>query len=265
MSVIETQGLTRRFGELTAVGALTISVEAGEVFALLGANGAGKTVTMKMLTTLLRPSTGNARVAGFAIVRHAAQVRRVIGYVPQLVSADGALTGYENLLIFAKLYDIPRKERQGRIEEALAFMGLADVADKLVREYSGGMIRRLEIAESMLHRPPVLFLDEPTVGLDPVARDAVWERVEELRQRYSTTIVFTTHLMDEADHLGTCLAIMHRGQVVASGTPGALKAAVGGDETTLDDVFIHYPGGAVEAGGTYRETSQIRRTAKRLG
>jgi ABC-2 type transport system ATP-binding protein len=265
VSVLETEGLTRRFGPLTAVDALTISVEAGEVFALLGANGAGKTVTMKMLTTLLRPSAGNARVAGFDIVHHAAAVRRVIGYVPQLVSADGALTGYENLLIFAKLYDVPRAEREGRIREALTFMGLAEVRDKLVREYSGGMVRRLEIAESMLHRPPVLFLDEPTVGLDPVAREAVWERVADLRSRYGTTIVFTTHLMDEADHLCTRLAIMHRGRIVASGTPRELKAAVGGAETTMDDVFIHYAGAEVESGGTYREIAQARRTAKRLG
>ena len=261
MSVLETEGLTRRFGTLTAVDALTLSVEAGEVFALLGANGAGKTVTMKMLTTLLRPSAGNARVAGFDIVHHAAQVRRVIGYVPQLVSADGALTGYENLLIFAKLYDIPRAERGNRIGEALTFMGLGEVRNKLVREYSGGMIRRLEIAESMLHRPPVLFLDEPTVGLDPAAREAVWERVADLRTRYGTTIVFTTHLMEEADHLCTRLAILRRGRVVASGTPRELKGAVG-PGTTMDDVFIHFAG--AEAGGTYRETSQVRRTAQRL-
>ena len=261
MSVLETEGLTRRFGTLTAVDALTVSVEAGEVFALLGANGAGKTVTMKMLTTLLRPSAGNARVAGFDIVHHAAQVRRVIGYVPQLVSADGALTGYENLLIFAKLYDIPRAERGDRIGEALTFMGLGEVRDKMVREYSGGMIRRLEIAESMLHRPPVLFLDEPTVGLDPAAREAVWERVADLRTRYGTTIVFTTHLMEEADHLCTRLAILRRGRVVASGTPRDLKAAIG-PGTTMDDVFIHFAG--AEAGGAYRETSQVRRTAQRL-
>jgi len=261
VSVLETEGLTRRFGTLIAVDALTLSVEAGEVFALLGANGAGKTVTMKMLTTLLRPSAGNARVAGFDIVHHAAQVRRVIGYVPQLVSADGALTGYENLLIFAKLYDIPRAERGDRIGEALTFMGLGEVRDKLVREYSGGMIRRLEIAESMLHRPPVLFLDEPTVGLDPAAREAVWERVADLRTRYGTTIVFTTHLMEEADHLCTRLAILRRGRVVASGTPRELKAAVG-PGTTMDDVFIHFAG--AEAGGAYRETSQVRRTAQRL-
>ncbi len=265
MSVLETEGLTRRFGSLIAVDALTISVEGGEVFALLGANGAGKTVTMKMLTTLLRPSAGNARVAGFDIVHHAAQVRRVIGYVPQLVSADGALTGYENLLIFAKLYDIARADRNERIREALTFMGLTEVRDKLVREYSGGMIRRLEIAAAMLHRPPVLFLDEPTVGLDPIAREAVWERVEDLRGRYGTTIVFTTHLMEEADQLCSRLAIMHRGRVVAVGTPAALKAAIGGGERTMDDVFIHYAGGALETGGTYRETSQARRTAQRLG
>jgi len=262
VSVLETEGLTRRFGALTAVDALTISVEAGEVFALLGANGAGKTVTMKMLTTLLRPSAGNARVAGFDIVHHAGEVRRVIGYVPQLVSADGALTGYENLLIFAKLYDIPRVERGDRIQEALTFMGLAEVRDKLVREYSGGMIRRLEIAESMLHRPPVLFLDEPTVGLDPGAREAVWERIADLRSRYGTTIVFTTHLMDEADHLCSRVAIMRRGRMIAVGTPRDLKAAVGGPGTTMDDVFIRYAG--AEAAGTYLETSQVRRTAQRL-
>jgi ABC-2 type transport system ATP-binding protein len=262
VSVLETERLTRRFGTLTAVDALTISVEAGEVFALLGTNGAGKTVTMKMLTTLLRPSAGNARVAGFDIVRHATQVRRVIGYVPQLVSADGALTGYENLLIFAKLYDVPRAEQGERIREALTFMGLSEVRDKLVREYSGGMIRRLEIAESMLHRPPVLFLDEPTVGLDPAARGAVWERVADLRDRYGTTIVFTTHLMEEADRRCTRLAIMRRGRMVVSGTPRDLKAAVGRIGATMDDVFIHYAG--AETGGTYRETSEVRRTAQRL-
>jgi ABC-2 type transport system ATP-binding protein len=167
MSILEAQGLTRRFGALTAVDALEISVEAGEVFGLLGPNGAGKTTVIKMLTTLLAPTSGTAQVASFDVVRQAAAVRRVIGYVPQLLSADGALTGYENLKVFAKLYDIAYNERETRIREALAFMDLAGVANKLVRTYSGGMIRRLEIAQSMLHRPPVLFLDEPTVGLDP--------------------------------------------------------------------------------------------------
>jgi ABC-2 type transport system ATP-binding protein len=265
MPILETTALTRRFGVFTAVDQLTLAVEAGEVFGLLGANGAGKTVTIKMLTTLLPPTSGDACVAGFDIRSHAGDVRRVIGYVPQMISADGALTGYENLLIFAKLYDIPRAERAGRIQDALVFMGLDDVAGKLVRDYSGGMIRRLEIAQSMLHRPRVLFLDEPTVGLDPVARAAVWEDVERLRTEYGATIVLTTHLMDEAEALCGRVAIMHRGRVMVIGTPDELKASIDAGQATMDDVFAHYAEGAVEPGGAYRETLRMRRTARRLG
>jgi ABC-2 type transport system ATP-binding protein len=264
MAILETEVLTRRFGTLMAVDALTISVEAGEVFGLLGPNGAGKTTTIKMLTTLLPPTSGNAQVAGFDIARHAAEVRRCIGYVPQLLSADGTLTGYENLLIFAKLYDIPRTERESRVRAALAFMGLSDAADKLVRNYSGGMIRRLEIAQSMLHRPRVLFLDEPTVGLDPLARKLVWEHIEKLRVEYGTTIFLTTHLMEEADSLCSRVAIMHLGKVSALGAPSDLKISIGGNGATLDDVFIHYTGDTLESGGNYRETSRTRRTARRL-
>jgi ABC-2 type transport system ATP-binding protein len=265
MAILETHSLTRRFGALIAVDALTLSVEAGEVFGLLGPNGAGKTTTIKILTTLLPPTSGAARVAGFDVVDQAGDVRRVIGYVPQMLSADGALTGYENLLIFAKLYDLPRAERESRVQGALALMGLEDAADKLVRDYSGGMIRRLEIAQSMLHLPRVLFLDEPTIGLDPLARKAVWEHIEQLRADYGTTIVLTTHLMEEADHLCSRLAIMHMGRIAAIGTPADLKAAIGKDQATLDDVFIHYAGDTLEAGGGYRETTRTRRTARRLG
>jgi ABC-2 type transport system ATP-binding protein len=266
MPILETKALTRRFSTLTAVDALTIMVEAGEVFGLLGPNGAGKTTAIKMLTTLLPPTSGSARVAGFDIARRAADVRRSIGYVPQMLSADGALTGYENLLIFAKLYDIPRAERESRVRDALAFMGLADAADKLVRDYSGGMIRRLEIAQSMLHRPRVLFLDEPTIGLDPLARQAVWEHIEQLRADYGTTIFLTTHFMDEADSLCSRVAIMHLGKVAAIGSPSDLKASLGGNGVTLNDVFIHYAGDTLEeSGGGYRETSRTRRTARRLG
>jgi len=153
--VLDIQALTRRFGAFTAVDTLTLSVNAGEVFSLLGSNGAGKTTTIKMLTTLLRPSSGEARVAGFSITTQAVDVRRSIGYVPQAVSVDGSLTGYENLLIFAKLYDLPRGERQARIQEALEFMDLAAESGRLVSQYSGGMVRRLEIAQSTLHRPRV--------------------------------------------------------------------------------------------------------------
>jgi len=264
MNILETKGLSRHFGTLIAVDALNLCVETGEVFGLLGPNGAGKTTTIKMLTTLLPPSAGNARVAGFDIARQATDVRRAIGYVPQMLSSDGALTGYENLLIFAKLYDIPRPERDSRVRAALAFMGLTDAADKLVRDYSGGMIRRLEIAQSMLHRPRLLFLDEPTVGLDPLARNAVWDHIEQLRADYGTTIVLTTHLMEEADSLCSRVAIMHLGKVAAIGSPAELKASLGGNGVTLDDVFVHYAGGSLDAGGGYRETARTRRTAQRL-
>jgi ABC-2 type transport system ATP-binding protein len=265
MNILQTNELTRRFGDNTAVEALTISIEAGEIFGLLGPNGAGKTTIIKMLTTLLPPTSGSAWVAGFDVVRQAPEVRRVIGYVPQLVSADGNLNGYENLLIFAKLFDIPRSERQARIRDALELMGLADAAQRMVREYSGGMIRRLEIAQSTLHRPRLLFLDEPTVGLDPVARRAVWELIKQLRDRFGTTVLLTTHLMEEADHLCHRVAIMHLGRVAAIGTPSTLKESLGGNGISLDDVFVHYAGGSLESGGTYRETSRIRRTAQRLG
>jgi ABC-2 type transport system ATP-binding protein len=256
--------LTRRFGELTAVDALSLSVEAGEIFGLLGRNGAGKTTLIRMLTTLLRPTSGSATVAGYDVVRQAAEVRRAIGYVPQALSADGELTGYENLWIFAKLYDIPRVEREARIRDGLAFMGLTEAANKLVNTYSGGMIRRLEIAQSMLHRPKVLFLDEPTIGLDPVAREAVWRHIESLRADYDTTIFLTTHYMDEAEHLCGRVAILRQGKAVAIGTLNELKAAIGGEDVTLDDVFVHYTGDALEGGGEYRETATIRRAVKRL-
>jgi ABC-2 type transport system ATP-binding protein len=263
--ILQTQALTRRFGKLTAVDALSITIEAGEVFGLVGPNGAGKTTSLKMLTTLLPPTSGGAWIDGYDLIHHAADVRRVIGYVPQMLSADGTLTGYENLLIFAKLYDIPRNEREKRVRDSLEFMGLGDAADKLVREYSGGMIRRLEVAQSMLHRPRVLFLDEPTTGLDPAARHVVWEHILQLRDNYGTTILLTTHQMEEADHLCNRVAIMHLSKVVAVGTPTELKESIGDNGATLDDVFIYYTGNKIETGGSFRETSRTRRTARRLG
>jgi len=262
--ILQTTSLTKRFADLIAVDELTISIEIGEMFGLVGPNGAGKTTVIKMLTTLLPPTSGTATVAGHDIVHKARDVRRVIGYVPQLLSADGALTGYENLLIFAKLYDIPRRERDERILQALDFMGLRTVADKLVRNYSGGMIRRLEIAQAMLHRPRLLFLDEPTVGLDPVARKAVWEHIRRLRNDYGTTIFLTTHYMDEADQLCSRLAIMQLGRVAAIGSPTELRLSVSAD-ATLDDAFAFYSGFEVDSAGGYREASRMRRVARRLG
>jgi ABC-2 type transport system ATP-binding protein len=266
MAIIETKALTRRFGTMLAVDSLDLAIEPGEVFGLLGPNGAGKTTAIKMLTTLLPPTSGTALVAGFDVVRQSTAVRRVIGYVPQMISADGTLTGRENLMVFAKLYDIPRKECRERVQSSLAFMGLEDTADKLVREYSGGMIRRLEIAQSMLHRPPVLFLDEPTVGLDPNGRHTVWDHIQELRRNFGMTILLTTHLMEEADSLCGRVAIMHHGKLAATGSPEELKAGIGGKNKTLDDVFMHYTGDELEeSGGSYRETRRSRRTARRLG
>ena len=260
---IATHQLTRRFDEVVAVDRLDLTVD-DEVFGLLGPNGAGKTTTIKMLITLLPPTSGTAEVAGFDVARDAGAVRRRIGYVPQLLSADGALTGRENLELSAGLYHLPRAERAGRIEEALRFMEIDTVADRVVRTYSGGMIRRLELAQAMLHRPAVLFLDEPTVGLDPTGRDAVWARIRELRDLDRTTILLTTHHMDEADVLCDRVAIMHRGVVAAIGTPAELKAAVG-PKATLDDVFRTATGTAIDAGGTYRDVARTRRTASRLG
>jgi ABC-2 type transport system ATP-binding protein len=262
---VDTRALTRRFRALTAVDSLTLAVEAGTVFGLLGPNGAGKTTAIKMLTTLLPPTSGTATVAGADIVREPVAVRRAIGYVPQMLSADGTLTGYENLLIFAKLYGVPRAECKARVRNALAFMGLGEAEDKLVRQYSGGMIRRLEIAGAMLHEPKVLFLDEPTVGLDPVARQAVWDHIVRFRADSGTTVFLTTHYMEEADALCERVAIMHRGRVVAAGSPAELKEAIGGNGATLDQVFAHYTGDVLESGGTFRDTRHLRRTARRLG
>ncbi len=262
-SVISTTALTRRYDELVAVDALDLEVRRGLIFGLLGPNGAGKTTTIKMLTTLLPPTSGSALVAGFEVSAQPREVRRRIGYVPQLVSADGGLTAHENLVLSARLYRLPRGERRERIGAALEFMGLTSAADQLVRTFSGGMIRRLELAQAMLHRPTVLFLDEPTIGLDPLARHAVWERLEDLRAQWGTTILITTHDMEEADALCDELSLMHQGRVAARGTPEELKAQLG-PAATLDDVFAQVAGGTIEAGGSYRDVSRARRIARRL-
>lgn len=265
-SIVETLALTRRFRDMVAVDHIDLTVTRGTIFGLLGPNGAGKSTTIKMLTTLLPPTEGTARVAGLDIVRQPALVRRHIGYVPQLLSADGALTGHENLLLSARLYGIPRKERRPRIEAALATMGLADAAGRLVSTYSGGMVRRLELAQATLHRPEVLILDEPTIGLDPVARHGVWERLLDSVRDSGLTVVLTTHDMEEAATLCGELAIMERGRVAARGTPAALTAEAG-PEATLEDVFTKY---SEEADGehgdrqSFRAIRGARRTAQRL-
>jgi ABC-2 type transport system ATP-binding protein len=263
-AAVVTVALRRTFGPVVAVDALDLEVEPGEIFGLLGPNGAGKSTTIKMLTTLLPPTSGSAQVAGWDVRTQSRQVRAAIGYVPQMVSADGGLTGRENLALSARLYRLARRERAASIERALTFMGLEAAADRLVRTYSGGMIRRLEVAQAMLHRPRVLFLDEPTIGLDPVARQAVWERLRELRGREGVTILLTTHDMEEADALCDRLAILHQGRVAVLGSPAALKATLG-PSAGLDDVFIAAVGGTIQEGGSYGDVRKTRRTAERLG
>jgi ABC-2 type transport system ATP-binding protein len=203
-------------------------------------------------------------VAGFDVATGAAEVRRAIGYVPQLLSAEGSLTAWENLLISARLYRMPRDERRPRIEEALRFMDLTAAANRLASTYSGGMVRRLELARAMLHDPVVLFLDEPTIGLDPIAREAVWRHVAAMRDRLGTTIVMTTHYMDEADSLCDRVAIMHRGRIATIGEPARLRAELG-PEATLEDVFRRSTGSDLESGGSFREVARTRRTASRMG
>jgi len=265
MNIVELNGLTRRFGDLTAVSGVNLFIPAGEIFGLLGPNGAGKTTVIKMLTTLLPPSAGAARVAGFDIQRQPARVRAEIAYVPQLVSADGGLTAVENLRLFAKLYGVPRREIGSRVSDALRFVGLEESAHRVVRGYSGGMVRRLEIALALIHRPRVLFLDEPTVGLDPLARQAVWQQVRQLVAEFGMTILLTTHFMEEADSLCDRVAIMNRGCVTAIGSPAELKTALGTPNATLDDVFARYSGEQLQNDGDFREISRTRRSIARLG
>lgn len=246
--VIETRSLTRIFGHQYAVKELNLNIARGEIFGLLGPNGAGKSTTIKMLITLLPPSSGTALISGFDIREHPREVRQHIGYVPQSVSVDGALTSAENLKLAAKLYGVEARRCKASIHEALEFMGLESAADTLVRNLSGGTVRRLEIAQAMLHQPDILFLDEPTIGLDPAARHAVWDRLRDLKTRYGTSILLTTHDMDEADHLCDRIGILHQGRLVALGSPAELKAAWG-LETTLDEAFLHYTGTAFKSAG----------------
>ncbi len=261
--VIEIHGLTRLFDKRIVVDHVDLEVHTGEIFALIGPNGAGKSTLIKMLTTMLPPSSGAASVLGHDIVKDAEGVRRVIGYVPQLLSADGALTARENLMLSARLYAIPRDERKQRIEEALTMVKLGDAADRAAQHFSGGMLRSLEIAQSTLHRPALLIMDEPSVGLDPMARQTVWQHIRELRDRYGTTILLTTHLMEEAGALSDRIGVLHKGRLEEVGTAHELIAKIG-PKATLDDVFVSIAGEDAQAGdaGT---TSRTRRSAARHG
>jgi ABC-2 type transport system ATP-binding protein len=257
-------GLVVRYGDVHAVQNASFSVEAGQVFGLLGPNGAGKTSIIRVLTTLLRPAGGHAWVLGHEVGAEPATVRRLIGYVPQALSADGSLTGRENANLFARLHGLPRDDRQARIAEALEVMDLSGAADRTVRTYSGGMIRRLEIACALLHRPRLLLLDEPTIGLDPVARRSVWRHLAGMRQETGMTLLVTTHLMEEAEEHCGCVTVLSGGKVRAHGTPDQLRAQLGVPGGTLEDVFVALTASAKEEGGDFHHVNRVRRTARRL-
>ncbi|WP_051580572.1 ABC transporter ATP-binding protein [Pseudonocardia acaciae] len=256
-------GLYQRFGDTVAVDGLDLEVRRGEVFGLLGPNGAGKTTTIRMITTLLPAPPGAIEVFGVDVARRRTAVRRLIGYVPQQLSVDATLTGRENVGLFARLFDVPRRQRAERVAEALAAMDLTDVADRPAKNYSGGMVRRLELAQALISAPRLLVLDEPTVGLDPVARDGVWTRIEHIKATTAMTVLVTTHLMQEADHRCDRVALMHRGRIRALGTPAELRGALG-PTATLDDVFRAHTGDRLDDRGDLRDVRATRRTARRV-
>ena len=233
MKIITAKKLTKKFGNLTAVNTISIDVAEGELFGFLGPNGAGKTTTLSMLSTLLEPTSGSARIAGHSLQADQDGVRRSIGIVFQDPSLDEELTGEENLDFHARLYGMPRDERKRRIREVLALVELEERAKAQVKTYSGGMRRRLEVARGLMHRPKVLFLDEPTLGLDPQTRRKLWDYIKGLNKNEKVTVILTTHYMDEADALCDRLAIIDQGKIVVKGTPSKLKESLGGDVVSL--------------------------------
>jgi len=242
MADIDVRGITKRFGDFTAVDAVSFTVEHGEIFGLLGPNGAGKSTLIRMLTTLIPPTAGEARVAGFDVAREPDGVRRSIGVIPQALTSDLELSVEENMLIFAKLYGVPRKRREAHMAELLEAVELTRWADKPVKFLSGGMRRRVEIARGLVHDPRILFLDEPTTGLDPVSRGAVQEMLARLRAQRDLTILVTTHYMDEADRLCDRIAIVDHGQLKALDSPLRLKASIPG-RNVLEVSFAEAPEG----------------------
>jgi ABC-2 type transport system ATP-binding protein len=285
---LECRGLRYQFGETVAVDGVDLTVARGEIFGLLGPNGAGKTTTIRAITALLPVRPGTISVFGLDVARRKMAVRRLIGYVPQLLSADGSLTGKENVALFARLFDVPRRLRRARVDEAIDAMGLSEAADRPVGTYSGGMIRRLELAQALVSAPQLLILDEPTIGLDPVARAGVWDRIAAVRRETGMTVLVTTHYMDEAEQSCDRVALMHRGRVRAIGTPAELidgldlaESAGWADSdhhppapehnqnrrATLDDVFRAYSGADLldDHIGGLRDVRATRRTARRLG
>jgi ABC-2 type transport system ATP-binding protein len=242
VNAIEVSALNKRFGTFTAVDHISFTVKQGEIFGMLGPNGAGKSTLIRMLTTLVPPSEGSALVGGADIVKDPDAVRRVIGVIPQAMTSDLELSAEENLLIFSKLYGVPRKRRKALIAELLAAVELTAWADKPVKQLSGGMRRRVEIARGLVHEPSIFFLDEPTTGLDPVSRTAVWEMLKKIKAERELTVLLTTHYMDEADKLCDRIAIVDHGTLKALDTPLRLKAELAG-KVTIEVGFGNAPSG----------------------
>lgn len=263
--MIRAGGLTKVFGSVRAVDGISLDIRRGECFGLVGPNGAGKTTTIKMLVTMLPIGSGTARVAGHSVQAEPRRVRAGIGYVPQSVSVDGLLTGRENLEFYSILYGLTRREAGKRIPETLAMFELEEAADRPVSTYSGGMIRRLEISLSILHRPRVLFLDEPTVGLDPISRKSLWGHISRLQKKRGMTILMTTHYLEEAESLCRRVAIMNRGRIVATGTLAQLGRQAGMPGARLDRIFTRMAGKAGPEKGDFMSVKRGRRLAQRLG
>lgn len=233
MYAIEVENLTKKFDDFVAVDGISFTIEKGEIFGLLGPNGAGKTTTMSMLSTILKPTSGRASVNGFDILKSEDDVRRSIGIVFQDQSLDEELTAYENMDFHGRLYRVPKDLRKSKITELLKLVELEDKKDNIVKTFSGGMRRRLEIARGLLHEPKVLFLDEPTLGLDPQTRNHLWQYIERLNKEKGITLILTTHYMDEADRLCDRVAIIDRGKIIALDTSESLKESIGGDVITI--------------------------------
>jgi ABC-2 type transport system ATP-binding protein len=242
MSAIEVNDIRKRFGDFTAVDGVSFNVQPGEVFGLLGPNGAGKSTLIRMLTTLLPPTSGTARVAGFDVAKQADGVRRAIGVIPQAMTSDTELSVEENLIIFSKLYGVASAKRKALIEELLDAVDLKEWRDKQVMYLSGGMRRRVEIARGLVHEPRIFFLDEPTTGLDPVSRVAVWEMIKKIKEQRGLTVLLTTHYMDEADKLCDRIAIVDHGKLVALDSPLKLKASIP-SQNAIEVSFSAVPSG----------------------
>ncbi|MEY9942142.1 ABC transporter ATP-binding protein [Streptacidiphilus sp. MAP5-3] len=269
-------GLDYAFGPTKAVDHIDLQVGQGEAFGLLGPNGAGKTTAIRAITTLLPVPAGKIEVFGLDCATQKMRVRRMLGYVPQQLSADGGLTGRENVELFARVFDVPRSERRARVAEALSAVDLLDVADRLAATYSGGMVRRLELAQALVSAPKLLILDEPTIGLDPLARASVWECIAQVRAATGMTVLVTTHYMDEANEHCDRIALMHKGTIRAEGTPERLRAdlaaetGVDPDRVSLEDVFRHYAGAGLvggertDEGGNFKDVRRTRAAANRV-